>query len=548
MKPGFLFIPFIALLISAVSTAVGSSLPQAKWITPLGWASGAALIALWIVLDLENFKRFFTRKGAKYGASSGLVVVLAALIISGIAVLSTKPRFNKSYDVTRQKSNTLSDQSIKAIDTIKSRQTEIKATAYFVDQPVKDQFSSLISLYLARGASIQVEYLDPQRDPMRAKSAKITAGNTVIFMQASTETRITTFTEEKVTNAIVNVLKDQQKKIYFVKGHGEGQIKGTEASGFSAIAQELEINKFEVAELNLLEATKIPDDAHLLVISGPHYDFKIEETKSIEDFIKRGRPIFVMLNAMTQVPNLNNMLAKFGLTANNDLLVLHPDDPRAALLGANNAIVSDFDDFHPVSKDFARQSQVALMTADTRSISEVPDNVNGMKVTLVAKTAEGIIKVKDVQSREDLAGGKVKKERLESGSFAVIAVSSGKIPSPTLASASIDGAEKDTATDTSKSDEGSQTGKEVRIVLVGSAEFASNQGAQSGEHRDMFLNITNYLLQDEDFIAIRPRDLAKSTMSLKTPGSQSMLWTISVIYPLVFLFGGLSYWFRRRRL
>jgi|GEM_PF-902091 len=549
MKPGLLLIPFIAILVTAISTAVGSSTPEAKWITALGWASGAALTALWVVLDFENFKRLFTRKGARYGASSGLVVILAGLIIAGIAVLSNKSRFNKSFDLTRQQSNTLSDQSIKAIEGINARQAEIKVTAYFVDQPVKDQFYSLINMYMNRGAKLQVEYLDPQRDPVRAKADKITAGNTVIFSQAATSTRITTFTEEKITNAIVNVLKDKQKKIYFVKGHGEGQTKGTEASGYSAIAQELEINKFEIADLNLLEEAKVPDDAHLVVIPGPLYDFKVEEARFIEDYLKRGGALFVLLNAMTQVPNLNQILAKYGLTANNDLLVLHPDDPRTALLGANNAIVSDFDDFHPVSKDFARQSQVAIMTADTRSVSEAPNNSNGMKVTLIGKTAEGIIRVKDVQSRDDLGGGKIAKERLEAGSFGVIAVATGKTISPPIAKAATQEAgPNETSSDAATKSDADRSGKEIRIVLSGSAEFASNQGAQSAEHRDMFLNATNYLLQDEDFIAIRPKDLAKSTMSLTSPRSQSLLWIVSIIYPMVFLFGGLTYWLKRRRL
>ncbi len=121
MKPGLLILPFLALLLAAVATATGSAFPEAKFVAQIGWGLGLAVLALWVILDLENFKAMFGRKGAKYGASSGLVVLLGVLIIVGIAVLTSRPRFNKSLDLTRDALNTLSDQSIKIVESLKER-------------------------------------------------------------------------------------------------------------------------------------------------------------------------------------------------------------------------------------------------------------------------------------------------------------------------------------------------------------------------------------------------------------------------------------------
>ena len=102
---------------------------------------------------------------------------------------------------------------------------------------------------------------------------------------------------------------------------------------------------------------------------------------------------------MVPVPTLNGLLEKYGVLLSNDLLILRPDDPRTVFLGQNNAIVSDFDDLSPVTKDFAAQSKVAVIMPGSRSVKEVANNAAGMKVSLVAKTAPVIIKVKNVNGR-----------------------------------------------------------------------------------------------------------------------------------------------------
>lgn len=113
-----------------------------------------ALLAAWGWLDRGGFKSLLGRKGAKYGASSGAVVVLGLLVIVGIAVITSKPRFDKSIDLSRDKTNTLSEQSIKAIETLSKKDTEASAVAFFIDNGQESQFKDLIGLYLKEGAKL----------------------------------------------------------------------------------------------------------------------------------------------------------------------------------------------------------------------------------------------------------------------------------------------------------------------------------------------------------------------------------------------------------
>jgi hypothetical protein len=346
---------------------------------------------------------------------------------------------------------------------------------------------------------------------------KLTSGNTAIFKLGKQENRVTTFTEEKITNALVAVLKEGSKKIYFTKGHGEGQLSGQESSGFEVVSQELKNSRYDVADINLLESGKVPDDATALIIAGPKYDFKDSETKSMEEFVTRGGSVLALVDALTPTANINAFLAKYGLSFNNDFMILRPDDPRAQLLGQNNAIVGDFDELSPITKDFARKTSVAVLFQNTRTISEIPNNTAKFKVSLVGKTTgETTVKVKNVTSASDLKG--ISADRIEEGSFAVMGTSTGKVGT-----------------------------KDVRIAAFGSTQFATNQGAQTAEHRDLLVNTMSWLTQDDDFIAIHPKDMTKSTISLASGGSTLNLLFISYIYPFLFLGFGSFYWLRRKQ-
>ena len=547
MRSGLFILPFLAVLVVAVGAAIKSSYPGLAWIGSSSWVLAAALLVFWISWDIENFKKFVRRKGAKFGASSSLTVVLGIAILVAVALLSSRARFNKSFDVTRSQTNTLSDQSLKIIAKVKESAEPLKITAWFQDQGAKDNFRNLLSLYDMEGAELNISWFDPRKKPTQAMADKLTSANTVIFRRGKLESRIATFTEEKLTNALVKVLKDKSKKIYFTRGHGEGELKANSPLGYDFVVQELENNKYSAEALMLLETGKVPADADLVVVAGPRYDLRKEEIDFLRDYLQQGGALLVMFDAVTKMDNLAAFTEEFGVTINDDLLLLPPDDPRALLLGQNNALVTDFNDFHSVTKDFARQSASTLLMPNVRSLAKVEDNKHKMNVELVAKTSDSIVKVDNVTDKSDL--GEITQDRVTAGKFAVIAVATGKTKTPQLADAGTEQNKKEEAKDVDNKALPSVEEKQVRLIVTGSSHFARNQGMQTAvEHRDMFVNMTNFLLEDEDFISLRPRDVTKSSIALTSSMSQLILKLICFFYPIIFMGSGVVSWLRRRSL
>jgi ABC-type uncharacterized transport system involved in gliding motility auxiliary subunit len=541
MRSGLLFLPFLGVFTAVLALATGRAYKEYPLVSIVLWILAALSLGVWMVLDGKRLQNMFKRKGAKHGMSQGLSVILAILLAIGAGYLSRRDRFNKSFDVTKEGVNTLSMESVKLVDQLKERKEPVKVLAFFQDEMKKNQFRKVLSLYEMKGGQFEVEYIDPQVDPTKAMAENITTADTVLFKYGTQEARLTAFTEEKMSNALVRVMKEKEKTIYFTKGHGEPELNNQEAPGYQAAKQELESERFVVKEVNLLEAGSVPPDADLLVIAGPKYDLQPSELALLEDYLKSAKPLMVLVDALNQVPNLNKLVESVGFRFQDDLLIIRPGDPRAKMLGQNNAIVTDFDSFSPVTADFVKRGGVALMTPNTRSLEIINDNKMGLKPIGLAKSSQIIVRITGVKTEADLRS--LTDDRVVEGSFDVFGVASGKVGGDKVAT---NEAAKDAQSDVKTEAKGAAA-KELRVFVGGSAQLASNLGAQRQENVDLFLNAINYLTQDEDFISIRAKGGDRSSLEMTTASSQFLLLFLAYVYPTTFLGAGIFHWMRRRR-
>lgn len=541
MRSGILLLPFISVFTLIIGFATGRAYRDLPALSLVFYTIAGLTFLYWIYKDLPRIGTMFKRKGAKHSMSQGLSVLLALLLVVGLGFLSKRDRFNKSVDVTREGANTLSAESIKLVDQLKEKDQLIQVIGFFQSEEKKNEFRKILALYEMRGARFDVEYVDPQTDPTRAMAENITTVDTVLLKKDKQESRLTAFTEEKFTNGLVRVLKEKERTIYFLSGHGEADLGSQEAFGYATTKAELESERFLVKTLNLLESGSIPEDADLIAIAGPKYDLRVEERSLLEAYIQKGKPLLVLVDAMVKVPELNALLSTVGIKLNDDLLVIRPDDPRAKLLGQNNAIITEFDTLSPVTAEFVKRGGVALMTPNSRSLELITENSLKLKPQSLGKTSEIIVRILDVKTEDDLKGG-IAPERIANGSFDVFAVASGQVGGDKVAS---NAGSDQTGADV-KGDSNGQSSKEVRVFVGGSAKLASNLGVQRGENLDLFMNAVNFLLQDEDFISIRAKDSTKSTLDLTSATSQFLMFGMTWVYPLLFLAAGIFYWLRRR--
>jgi len=87
---------------------------------------------------------------------------------------------------------------------------------------------------------------------------------------------------------------------------------------------------------------------------------------------------------------------------------------------------------------------------------------------------------------------------------------------------------------------------ETRLVVVGDSDFAANSVAGMGGNRDMFLNMVNWLAQQENLISIRPRNAADRRVTLTGGQDRMIFWFSMFILPGLIFLAGVQAWWRRR--
>jgi hypothetical protein len=87
---------------------------------------------------------------------------------------------------------------------------------------------------------------------------------------------------------------------------------------------------------------------------------------------------------------------------------------------------------------------------------------------------------------------------------------------------------------------------ETRVVVVGDSDFASNAAIGLQGNKDLYLNMANWLAQQEDLIAIRPRSPEDRPISMTADQGLMVRVFSYVMVPALFMLAGVMVWWRKR--
>ena len=77
-------------------------------------------------------------------------------------------------------------------------------------------------------------------------------------------------------------------------------------------------------------------------------------------------------------------------------------------------------------------------------------------------------------------------------------------------------------------------------------DFATNGDLGIGGNRDLFLNVVNWLAQQENLISVRPRDPQERRITLSGGQDRFIFWMTVLVIPGLILLAGVQTWWRRR--
>src|ERR1700719_58741 len=126
-------------------------------------------------------------KYAAYAATYILVVIAVVVVANVLA-----ERYNKSYDATANKRYSLSEQSAKIVKGLKQDAT----ITYFNQSTRFRDGKDLLEEYKNLSPKVKVEYVDPDKDPQRAREAGVRNFGTAIIQVGGKKEEAKSMTEE----------------------------------------------------------------------------------------------------------------------------------------------------------------------------------------------------------------------------------------------------------------------------------------------------------------------------------------------------------------
>ena len=440
----------------------------------------------------------------KYGGYLAVYVIVVLAIVAGANWLANQN--NKSFDTTANKRFSLSDATKKTLQGLKNDVT----ITYFDKTTQFETARATLDRYRDASGKIKLNFIDPEKKPEIARLAHVQTFGSIFVDNEGTKKHeeAKSLTEEEITGALKRSMTSSVRTACFVSGSGESSIADTEREGYSRFKDYLEKSSVKTKELPLLQKAEIDKDCTIVVIAGPTHDYIPPVRDAIKKFVDDGGKALVMFTpaigdrggATEGEPNLEKMIADWGVTVDNDLV--YDVGPYAQVFGEAAPVVGHYES-HPITREMGRSATVFPLS---RSLNITA----GKGIEKLFETSGTSYMKTDLHPPIKLDPDKDKK-----GPF-------------TLGAA------------------GTVNGKS-RVVIVGSSSWISNSAlSYPTANKDLALNMINWLTADESLISIPTKEPEDRRIMLSR-NQMNMIALSSVIFlPLLVVLSGVAVWWKRR--
>ena len=202
---------FLTLIFSFI--AIASWIFQAKLIFSICLLLALVSLAIFARLRFADFMNFFISRQARYGANVALSIVGVIGILVFINAIVVQ-RFDKKADLTKLQLYTLSEQTKTVLKDLKK---EIQVIAFFSDDTSQSavRAKDMLELYQRETQFLTISFKNPYIDLQLRDKYQLRYDGTIIFDSEDQYEQVTSVEEQKFTSAILKLIRDQTKKVYF---------------------------------------------------------------------------------------------------------------------------------------------------------------------------------------------------------------------------------------------------------------------------------------------------------------------------------------------
>lgn len=474
---------------------------------------------------------WFQSRQARAGGYSGAYVLVFIAILAALNYLGVQ--YNQSLDATEDKLYSLSDQTQKILgdlpQDVKIHYFNRKAE---FDQPSPQGVSPRASLTRYENAStrLTVEYVDPDSDPAKAELMRVRSYGTVFVESGGRREEANSTSEQDISNAIIKLLKGEEKTACILSGHGEASTQDFQPMGFSVAEQAIKDANYATQAISLLESPEVPPACDVLIVPGPSDPLLEPEVEIIRAFVERGGRLLAMLD-LGKSPGLVAMVSGWGIEVDDNLIL---DRSGAGFLLGGGPVIPLAARYepHPITEPLSSSGSARPTLFPLVRAVRAGDAPSGWDISELIASSTSSEAIEDYENEEALSSP----EGGSSGPFNMAVAGILDVPDSETPSSNPDAAAEISAREE----------LEARVVVVGTSRFSRNSYVDRAGNRDLFLNMINWLTSDEDLISIRPKNPASTPIDMTGSELTRVLLALVFGIPLIIIVAGVRTWWIRR--
>lgn len=474
---------------------------------------------------------------------SSLYMVGVPLLALGITILANVAlvKHDVHIDLTRERVFTPARAALEVVD----RLTQDVTLTYFYhgQDPNGKRLKELLEILGRRNAHLQVQTVDPDKQPSRASTAGVRLYNTAVLESAGRRLVVQSTDETELAIGIQRVLRERVVTVCFMTGHNEYPMDNFEfhthleglhdhshgdaaskvvempGHGIGRLRRSLEALGFDVRAVTPATQPDIPADCAVVLAANPRTTYLPGESLALENYLLQGGSLLLMYDlGFTLEPHLEHLLARLGIGLSQTVVI----DPQQHYGTDPEMVAVSGPEPHPITTDVS-----LTFFPGVRALTLLaPSDTIKVQPLLYASQASYTRPVEPVLVRQ------VSLPPASPPADTVLP----SVPQRQLLAAAIEGFWPDLQ----------PVPRTFRVVVIGDGDFASNSFLPYMANSDLALAMVRWLVREERTTSATARIPVPALILLTRAQIRQIFVLIEILLPLgALLLAGVVWWKRR---
>ena len=452
--------------------------------------------------------RVNSRKRLQYRIQSGIFLLLFIALMAVLAWISN--RYPISVDMSANQRNSLSQESARLVAGIES---PLEVTLFV--SPINESkplLEALFERYSLLQPNIIVTSLNPDLHPDLLRAHDIRYDGEVLLEYLGRSEKVSQVNEAAVSSAIQRLLRQGERWLVFLEGHGERNPYREANHDYSLLATQLASKGYRIEVLNLTQTSSIPENTNVLILASPKVALLPGEIAILREHIESGGNLLWLADPEQAIDGLDMLADLLAIEFLPGIIV----DPNSQLMGldrADFALVGEYPR-HPVTQNLGSLS----LFPQAQALEYHGEDIWQQQIFLRS------------HSRSWNETGELQGEIFNGDD-------EDENQGPLNIGFTLERSHQNAAGELF----------DQRVAIIGDADFISNRYLGNGSNLEMGINLLNWLSHDDQLIAISPRPAPDTRLELSHEKQLFIAVLFLVAMPLGLLASGLRIWLQRRK-